>query len=259
MIFREFCLKEIEPKVNNSDAKLRIYIAEKNESVQLRPGLIICPGGSCSFCSPREAEIIAFRFLSEGFNCFILNYTTKKHYPCPHLDLATTVSYIRKHEEEFNLLPNSLSLCGFSAGGHLVGSFSYLYKELGKMLSYEPKLLRPFSVVLAYPVTLTNEQGDKETVQNITGGDQELIAKLNIPDNVDQNYPPTFIWTTKDDELVPSVNSILLDERLTMHKVPHIFELFETGPHGLSLVNRSCYSKKALLKNCCLREIGHQM
>ena len=72
MIYKELLLKEIEPKLGESDAKLRIYISERNECVSLSPGMLVCPGGGYSFCSPREAEIIAYRFLSEGFNCFVL-------------------------------------------------------------------------------------------------------------------------------------------------------------------------------------------
>jgi len=246
MNYKELLLKEVEPKLGESDAKLRIYISERNECVSLRPGMLVCPGGGYSFCSPREAEIIAYRFLSEGFNCFVLTYSVKKKYPAPHRDLTVAFSYIRKHEAEFDLLPNSLSLVGFSAGGHLVGSYSYLYEELAKEFSYDAKTLKPLTVVMGYPVTLMGEDGENETKRNIAAGDEELKKKLNIPDHISRAYPPTFLWTTKDDQLVKSINSVLLEESLTKHGVLHLCKIYESGPHGLSLANRSCYAKEGL-------------
>ena len=248
MFYKELLLKDIEPKLVDSNAKLRIYISDRNEAVTLRPGMLVCPGGAYFYCSPREAEIIAFRFLSEGFNCFVLDYTTNKKYPAPHLDLAATISYIRKHEQEFDLLPDSLSIIGFSAGGHLVGSYSYLYEELAEMLSYDKNILRPLSVIMGYPVTLTNEHGEKQTKGIICDGDKELLSKLNIPEHISGNYPPTYAWATKNDELVESINTAKLDESLTENGVHHKCQIFETGPHGLSLANRSCYKKE---------EVGH--
>ena len=246
MIYKELLLSKIDPKLADSSARLRVYISEENQEVSFRPGMLVCPGGAYSFTSPCEAEIVAFRFLSEGFNCFVLDYSVKKKYPAPHLDLMVAISYIRDHEEEFRLLPDSLSLVGFSAGGHLISSYSYLYKELAKEYSFDEKLVRPFSIVLGYPVTLTNEYSEKTSLQYISGGDNSLIEKLSVPDHIDSSYPPTFLWGTKDDQVVNQKNFYALDESLTKAKVKHQTNIYESGPHGLSLVNRSCHKKESL-------------
>ena len=73
MFYKKILLKDIDARFTDETASLRIYISERNETVGRRPGMLVCPGGGYSFCSPREAEPIAFRFLSEGFNCFVLN------------------------------------------------------------------------------------------------------------------------------------------------------------------------------------------
>lgn len=208
--------------------------------------MLICPGGGYGFCSAREEEPIAFRFLSEGFNCFVLGYSIEKSYPTPHLDLALAVSYIRKHEEEFNLIPNSLSLIGFSAGGHLVGSYSYLYKELAKELDVEEQLLRPISLVMAYPVTTRTTDTHLDTFRVISGGDPKLLEKMDIVKNVDSTYPPVFLWATKDDMTVPYINTILLRDALIKNNVKHKCIIFESGWHGASLANDSCCVKGSL-------------
>ena len=219
MFYKKILLKEINSSFTDETATLRIYISDRNESVSLRPGMLVCPGGGYSFTSPREAEPIAFRFLSEGFNCFILDYRVNKQYPAPHLDLALAMSYIRKHEKEFDLIPNSLSIIGFSAGGHLVGSYGYLYKELAKEIGESESLLRPFSIVMAYPVVTFQTNTHEETFEIISGNKKEFLDKMDIIKYVDKKYPPTFIWTTLDDALVPSNNSLMMEEALKKNNI----------------------------------------
>ena len=241
MIYKKILLKDIDNRFTDETATLRIYISDRNEAISLRPGMLVCPGGGYTFCAPREAEPIAFRFLSEGFNCFILDYRVNQKYPAPHLDLAIAFNYIRNHEEEFDLIPNSLSIIGFSAGGHLVGSFGYLYKELAKEIGVNESILRPFSIIMGYPVITLKANVNSQTFRTISGGDASLAEKMDIVDHVDSSYPPTFVWTTLDDQLVPSKNTLLMEEALKKYHVVHECKLYESGEHGTSLCNRSVY------------------
>ena len=244
MIYKELFLKDIDQRFADSKARLRIFVSEKNESVTQRPGMLVCPGGGYFYCSPREGEPIEYRFLSEGFNCFILDYSIQVKYPDPHLDLARAFSYIREHEKEFDLIENSLSIIGFSAGGHLIGSYGYLYPELAKKLDINESLLRPFSIVMCYPVTTTQIGTVSETREIITGNDEVLKKKLDIPCNITSNYPPTFVMTTKDDQCVPYIHSEMLVKELKKHNVKYEYHLYDSGQHGCSMVNRSCYQNQ---------------
>ena len=241
MLYKELFLKDIESRCSHSNAKLRIYISDRNETISSRPGMLVLPGGGYSFTSPREAEPIAFRFLAEGFNCFILDYSTFEKYPVPHLEVAVVMNYIRTHEQEFDLIPNSLSMVGFSAGGHLAASYGYLYPELANELGYNPKLVRPRALLLAYPVTIFNDQTHKGTMDIICGEEESLKEKLSVPSHIKKDYPPTFVWATKDDEMVPVVNTLMLEEALKKNQVKHKCLVYESGRHGGSLVNRSVY------------------
>ena len=246
MIYKKVLLKEIDPRISDETLTLRIYISDRNEAVTLRPGMLVCPGGGYAYCSPREAEPIAFRFLAEGFNCFILDYSINKKYPAPHRDLALAMSYIRSHEEEFDLIPNSLSIIGFSAGGHLVTSYGYLYPELAKEGGFDANLIRPFSIISAYSVTIMGIETHGGSRDTICGKDKELEKKLDVPSHITGNYPPTFVWATKDDQVVPVINSTLLAGKLKENNVPHEVHIFESGWHGSSTCNRSCYKKEEI-------------
>lgn len=246
MIYKKILLKEIDNRFTTESTSLRIYISDRNETVSNRPGILICPGGGYEFCSPREAEPIAFRFLSEGFNCFVLDYSVHKAYPAPHLDLALAISYIRNHELDFDLIPNSLSIIGFSAGGHLVGSYGYLYKELAHEIKVSEEILKPRAIIMAYPVTTLTTDTHLGTFEIISGGNDKLKEKLDIIKNLKDDYPPTFIWTTKDDMTVPYKNTEMMIEALKKHHIYHQGVIFESGWHGSSLANRSCYLKTDL-------------
>lgn len=46
---------------------------------QLRPTILLCPGGGYGMVSHREAEFIAVHFLPEGYNVFVLTYSVAPH------------------------------------------------------------------------------------------------------------------------------------------------------------------------------------
>lgn len=81
-------LKDVFPAFgeNGCDATLTTYLpgnlSEINREHEKHPCLLICPGGGYEFCSQREQEPIAFYFLPDGINVFVLNYSVAPHrYP----------------------------------------------------------------------------------------------------------------------------------------------------------------------------------
>ena len=72
-------LKDYYPQLgaNGCDAALTTYLpdnlSEINREHEKHPCLLICPGGGYEFCSQREQEPIAFYFLPDGINVFVLN------------------------------------------------------------------------------------------------------------------------------------------------------------------------------------------
>ncbi|WP_291665897.1 hypothetical protein [Clostridium sp.] len=62
----------------NNEANLTAYILDEFPRIRLnkRPGIIICPGGAYLRTSDREAEPVAMKFASLGFNTFVLRYNT---------------------------------------------------------------------------------------------------------------------------------------------------------------------------------------
>lgn len=238
-------LSEITKEKVGSEAFVEIFLNEKirDLNIEPRPAMVVIPGGAYEYCSQREGEPIALRYMSEGFNCFVLHYTCKSAYPLPYLELAVLIDFINKNAREFNLKEKCITLVGFSAGGHLAASFSYLYSEFEKKLNLPKGELKPFAQILGYPVASTILETASRTKANITNEcDPKLVQKLSSPENVTNDYPPTYIWSTKADQCVPFEHSVQLANALKKHNIKYQFDLFEKGIHGGALCNHAVYN-----------------
>ncbi len=63
-----------------SQASLTTYVMENSPEMEpdrVRPAVIICPGGGYEMLSDREAEPIAIKMMSFGFQAFVLHYSIK--------------------------------------------------------------------------------------------------------------------------------------------------------------------------------------
>ena len=75
-----------------------------------RPAVLICPGGGYDYCSEREAEPVAFRFIAYGISCFVLRYTCQRAFPQDALECAAAVKYVRENAERFDIDPDKIDI-----------------------------------------------------------------------------------------------------------------------------------------------------
>ncbi len=227
MIFRE---------VKIFDALIRTYVLSNyNEaySSRRRAMVIICPGGAYRFCSEREAEPIAIRFNSMGYNSLVLYYTTNNDekgsiYPKPQQQLAHTVKWVRENADELNTDPDKIVVLGFSAGGHLAASLGVFWQEYGEDA-------KPDAMVLCYPVISAGQFAHERSIRNLAGDDASLKEKMSLENQVNRATPPAFIWTTRTDQSVPYENSVMFKEALDRFGIQNELIIYPEGVHGLSL------------------------
>lgn len=220
------------------------YIHEEDD--RTRPAMIVVPGGGYSLVSATEGELVAKEFYRKGFNAFVVTYTTNllKKSPLklqPLRDLSKAVMFVRKNAEQFNIEPTNVVICGFSAGGHLCGSLAVHYnaQELILDRGYEGINNRPDAVILSYPVISSGEYGHKDSFISLFGYDatEEELDYMSLEKHVNKKTPPTFIWHTATDELVPVENSYLFANACKEQGVVYEHHVFGNGAHGLSLAN----------------------
>ena len=219
-----------------------VYVPQVSQDIDphvQRPGIVICPGGGYHYLSLREAEPIALRFASLGFNCYVVWYRVAPHcYPLPQQDVAAAVAWVRAHAGETHTHPDKIAVMGFSAGGHAAGSLGVLWprSELWEPLALTPDLVRPNAMVLCYPVISGGVFAHRGSFDNLSGtGDTAAHTAYSLDNLVTADAPPVFLWHTWEDGLVPVENSLLMASALRRCGVTVEMHLFPFGGHGLSL------------------------
>lgn len=204
-----------------------------------RPVVIICPGGGYQMTSDREAEPIALQFNAAGINAVIVRYSVAPaRFPTALLEVATAVRYVRETAAEHGCDPNKILVAGFSAGGHLAASYGNFWHRalISEALGCERDILKPNGQILCYPVITSGPYAHQGSMQNLLGERYEAEKDSQSLENfVTENTPPTFIWHTQADPVVPVENALLFVSALQKASIRTEFHLFPDGEHGLAL------------------------
>ncbi len=234
--------KKIEALRPNSQATLTTYIIENSAEIEvnrLRPAVIICPGGGYEMLSDREAEPIAIKMMSFGFQAFVLHYSIKPAvYPIALTELATAVRLVRQQHEAWHVDPDKIIVAGFSAGGHLAANLGVSWQEpfLSELLDGQKEEWKPNGLLLSYPVLSSGKFAHEGSFQSLLADAYvEQKDALSLEHLVSALTPPTFLWHTLEDGLVAAENSLLFAEQLRKYDVPYEMHIFPRGGHGLSL------------------------
>ena len=205
----------------------------------IRPTIVICPGGGYRFRSERERDPVALHFLSMSYNVFILDYSVQEAAKDlnPLLEASDSLIKIREHAFEWMCDPTRIAIMGFSAGGHLAASLALLHKH--PMIAEKQKIVdennKPDAAILCYPVITGGKYAHEESLDWVSGKDASMRSLLSLENQVTKDASPLFIWHTVTDESVPVENSLQLAVNLQKAKVPYELHLFESGDHGLSM------------------------
>ena len=234
------------PSANGTQVPLDVYVPYPSTQIvpnPVRPAIVICPGGGYQFCSEREAEPIALRFLMHGFNTFVVWYREKKGeelFPKPQQDAAAAIAYVRAHAAEYHTDPNRIAILGFSAGGHLAGSMGTMWHraELWEPMGLTTEQVKPNAMVLCYPVISAGKDAHRGSFEYLSGStDLADHAPYSLEKLVSEKCPPAFIWHTFEDGSVPVQNSLLMASALAEYKVLTELHIFPHGGHGIALAS----------------------
>ena len=197
------------------------------------PFAILVPGGGYQMvCSFIEGVPIARKLNEKGISVFIVYYRVRKkgRYPAPMEDLAKAIRYIFDNLDRYHL-ENNYSIWGASAGGHLAATFGT--DNIGYAKYNLPK---PDCMVLIYPViTMDKSYTHIGSHDSLLGKDAsiELEEETSVEKHVHSEYPKTFIWCFRDDNTVPSKNTLMMEQELKNNNVPVECHIYEGDKHGV--------------------------
>jgi len=217
---------------------VEFYHYEANASARRNTAIIFCPGGSyCYLAKKNEGHDPARLFAEYGFQTFVLIYRRGlkgNRYPSQIQDLQQAMIYVRSHAQDYGI--DSLGVCGFSAGGHLVGT-SATYFNINYVDSVS-RNLRPDFAIMMYPVvTMQDDVAHRKSRRNLLGQyySKERKDSLSLDLNVHADMPPIYLLVCKDDSIVDYHNALRMNESLNRAGVPHRLNYHEIGGHGFGV------------------------
>ncbi len=218
------------------------YVLPKSASTTA--ALVILPGGGYGHLAmDHEGHQIARWANKLGMSAFICDYRHRgKGYghPNPMLDAQRLIRTVRSRASEWNVDPNRVGIIGFSAGGHLC-STTLTHFDAGKTDATDPidkVSCRPDFGILCYPVIdFDRPYTHGGSQKNLLGqdADPQLVKSLTNSTQVTKETPPTFLWHTAEDKVVPIENSLRFYSSLSSAGVLSEMHCFPLGRHGLGL------------------------
>jgi len=219
---------------------LTVYRATENP---VNTGVVIFPGGGYAHLAlDHEGTQIAEWLNRLGISAFILQYRLgpRYHHPIELWDAQRSIRYVRAHARDWGIAPDRIGIWGFSAGGHLA-STAGTHFDAGDSSASDPinkQSSRPDFMILAYPViTMEEPFVHQGSLHSLLGEkpDPELVRSLSNESQVNSRTPPTFLFHTTEDQVVPVENSIHFYLALRRAGVPAEMHIYLKGKHGVGL------------------------
>ena len=146
------------------------------------------------------------------------------HSEIPRNDADEALRVMKARADEFGVDPEKIGVSGTSAGGYLAGSVGVLSEN------------KPAFMILFYPVisadldirhkgTFVQLMGDKDT-------NSPKAMAFSLEKHVDSTTPPTLLFHSDDDKVVPAVNSAIFYQRLKENGVKASLHIYPSGGHG---------------------------
>lgn len=243
--FSIYSAEEIAKDPKKGAVRLLHFKGDENS-----PCCIVCPGGAYMDCVLWGEGILAATNLAEhNINAFVLFYRANESelFPKPVEDLAQAIRFIIKNADTLQVSIDNYAIAGFSAGGHLAGTWGTLKYGYQK---YD--LPRPTALLLGYPsigVEFMYDKCQSDTWNPIgqaaddlffrcIAGEEYTRDKLmenSIAENITSEYPPCYIVHAKDDDLVDFESTLKYVECLKKHNILYKKEFSDFGGHGFVL------------------------
>ena len=238
MQYETICLKELYSCLRGGSLKVLCLDNPWGDGrAWARPAVIVVPGGAYAFVSKREGEPVAANFLSAGYQVCVLEYLCSADgasYPEQLFELGCAVDYLKSNAERLHINPKEVFAVGFSAGGHLVADFANEHQTL-KARTGLPIDASPAAVGLCYPVINDHDDSFDNLLCGYEGKEKAALKEaLKLNQTVGKQTPPTFLWTTAEDKLVPPHNTLDQALALSQNGIPFECHVYPLGGHGKS-------------------------
>ncbi len=203
--------------------------------------IIVCPGGGYTHVAmDHEGKMVGEWLSGLGYDVYVIHYRVsikdqKFYYPTQLNDVKEVARMVGKKYKTFGVM-------GFSAGGHLAGSYLTDKKNQASF------------GILMYPVISTDSSfWHRGSFNSLLGPDYRNLAtgKFSVDKNISKKTPPLFFVHCTDDKAVPAKNSEVAFAASTKFQPLSELHLYEQGGHGFGMrpVNKELSKWQEALKD----------
>lgn len=226
MILKNIKKDKIYLYEGNEKLFLDAFLVEDDLNVDIRPAVIVCPGGGYLTVGTSEGAPVANRFCEDGYNVFVLNYSIlddakfdedNSELFAPVKDLEKAVEYLINNAEVLKIDVDKISIAAFSAGGHLAARYVMQNKNVSDKIK---------ALILVYPMLdFRYKIGPAEAMEDVFQTDlfktvsqqvfgefppkesaicqfsnHQFLASMDTEDVC--KMPPMFIYHAENDKIV---------------------------------------------------------
>ncbi|MGM0172935.1 alpha/beta hydrolase [Enterococcus sp. DIV0800] len=217
--------------------------AEISKQKQQNPLMLIFAGGSFTSLSKREQEPIALKYLSEGFNVALVNYNLLTQnvplFPNAALCGFAAIEHFRTNMQEYHINANQIITAGFSAGGAVVGIMNSIINDSTFLQKHnlDPNKIKPNGSILGYPLLeLASLKAPYPPSFQQWVPSEPFYQNANL--GVGSLTPPTFLFHTANDDLVPVSNTLNYAQTLNKYHIPFEVHIYPMGVHGIATARK---------------------
>lgn len=205
--------------------------------------VLVVPGGAYQDVSLDNEGYPTCEYLQKhGISAFALKYRVYPYkYPCAALDCRRALCYLKYHAKEFGIDENKISVIGFSAGGNLAATATYLFKDIPDIQGYEKDEIdckdpNPATLGTIYPELCADKFLMSvlfgERIFNDVDFCKETLERMYLPQYVKTGTPPVFMCCCADDMVVSPDNVLNMAKACKDNGVRYELHIFSEGGHG---------------------------
>lgn len=222
---------------NTSETNIFVYKAAPQKATG--QAIVMISGGGYAQVNIGGSFTLGKYLRDAGITAVVLKYRLPNfgHPDVPLEDVQEAMKWIRKNANRLNVDPKKVGVFGSSAGGHLAAFAS----------TFTPDADKPAFAVLLYPVitgtTWFTHQGSFDYLLGKNRTPQQT-EKYSLENSVTETTPPTILFLSDDDRVVPTISSIKYYEQLKNHGVKSSMHIYPSGGHGWSGSEKFKYCKQ---------------
>lgn len=201
-----------DPDSSQRKPALYLYMPEPSDD-HPKGCVIVCAGGAFRCKSDYEGFPVAQFFANNGFAAAVLDYRIAPYkLEDSTADLQQAIRLLRANASEYNIDPDKIAVCGFSAGGILAMAASYYPPAYGDTV-YSDQNCIPNALILGYGV----------------------YGPESYADVITSDSPVVFMWSSIQDAMLNPQDNLTYASLLAANSVRYELHLWADGEHGIGM------------------------